>query len=262
MLAFATFNVYGQIYFLLQKIQKEELGNKKLVKKFEKVIKQSEAQQKEELKQKKKMETYLQEIEDRNVEDQKRNWISDGLASFSNVLRNSDKNVHELFDQIIAELCRYLEANQGVIYTIEEEDGARFIQLTAAYAYNRKKYLDQRLDIDEGLVGMCYLEKDYIYLKEIPEDYVRITSGLGEANPRRLLLIPVKSNDEVVAILEFASFNEFEPHMIDFLNQLGEIIAGSILSLKVQERTNTLLQEAQSNTEALRAQEEEMRQNM
>jgi len=136
------------------------------------------------------------------------------------------------------------------------------LQLRACYAYNRKKFITKEVALGEGLIGQAYLESNTIYLKEIPQQYMSITSGLGESNPRSLIVVPLKANERVEGVLELASFREFQPHEIEFLEKLGETLASSIVNLHTGEKTRMLLEVSQSQTEEMRAQEEEMRQNM
>ncbi len=114
----------------------------------------------------------------------------------------------------------------------------------------------------EGLVGQCYLEKDIIYLTEIPENYIRIKSGLGDANPRTIVITPIKRDNDLEGVMELASFNKLEAYEVDFLKEAGESIAVALNTAKVNDRTKILYEESQQQAEEMRAQEEEMRQNM
>ena len=114
----------------------------------------------------------------------------------------------------------------------------------------------------EGLVGQCFLEKDHIYLTDVPDDFVKIKSGLGDANPRSILITPMLVNDEIYGVFEIASFNKIEAYQIDFMMELGENIAMTLNNFKVNAKTKILLEETQEQSEQLRSQEEEMRQNM
>lgn len=194
-------------------------------------------------------------------EERKRNWVTSGLAKFADILR-SNNDVAELSDTIIANLVKYLGANQGGIFLVSEEGGQRSLQLTACYAYERKKYLEKVIYEGEGLVGQCLLEKDVIYLTEVPEEYVKITSGLGSANPSCIIVQPLSINEELVGVVEIASFKVLDKFELEFLAKLSENIASVISSVKVNERTVKLLEEAKMSHEALKSQEEELRQNL
>ncbi len=131
-----------------------------------------------------------------------------------------------------------------------------------ATLFERKKHLKRRVALGEGLVGQVVLEKSTVHLTNVPSDYINITSGLGEANPRSVLIIPLKLSETVVGVMEFAAFSQFEPFEIEFLEKLAESIAASVIAIQTNHQTKKLLEQAQENEENLRAQEEEMRQNM
>jgi methyl-accepting chemotaxis protein len=195
-------------------------------------------------------------------EDAKRNWASEGLAKFGEILR-SDQELNLLSESIISNLVKYTESNQGAFFIVKENNNKLpYLEMTACYAYNRKKYLDKIIEVGEGLIGQCYLEKDTIYLTAIPDDYVRITSGLGHANPSSIVIVPLLNNGNIEGVIELASFNEIKDYQIAFLQKVAESIASSLASVKINERTKELLAQAQQQAEELRSQEEEMRQNL
>ena len=111
-------------------------------------------------------------------------------------------------------------------------------------------------------MGQAYKEKDTIMLTEIPQNYHRIKSGLGDATPTTIIVVPMKYNDEIQAIIEMASFQELEQYQVDFLEKAGEYIASAIATAKNNEKTKIMLAQLQTQTEEMRAQEEELRQNM
>jgi hypothetical protein len=198
-----------------------------------------------------------------NEEEQKRTWANEGLTRFVEILRSNDDNISSLGDKIVSGLVQYTRSNQGGLYILNDEDSKnQFLELISLYAFNIKKFEQQKLRIGEGLVGQAYLEKETIYLKEIPEDYIRITSGLGASNPKNILVVPLKVDKEVYGLVELASFNEYQAHEISFVEKLGETLASTLASVKTNHRNRKLLDESRMATEAMRAQEEEMRQNM
>jgi len=195
-------------------------------------------------------------------QEKERNWATEGLAKFVEILRSNDDNLSSLSDKILSNLVKYLKANQGYLFILNENQSDKNLELTACYAYNKKKYVNKTIAIGEGLVGQCYLEKDTIYLTDVPESFVNIKSGLGESLPKNIIIVPLKMNEEVYGIVEMASFSKIEKYQIEFLEKLGESIASTIANTKVAERTQKLLTDAQVMAEQMRSQEEEMRQNM
>ncbi len=196
--------------------------------------------------------------------EQTRNWLNSGLATFSDTLRNKKSlALKELADDILLSLVKYIGANQGALFVLDGHDVAdQHLTMLACYAYNRKKFLDRRIEIGEGLVGQCVLEREAIYLKEIPKNYVKITSGLGEATPREVLISPLIINESVFGVIELATLTGFLPEHREFVSKLSENIAATIKNVKDSERTLELLNASQQQAEELRSQEEEMRQNI
>jgi PAS domain S-box-containing protein len=203
----------------------------------------------------------VKEVEKAREKDQMRNHVTAALSDFNALLRErSDEQ--ETFDRAIAFLIKTVKANQGALYLAEEENDQKFLQLKACYAYGRKKYLEQRINIGEGLVGQIYLEREKIMLTEVPEDYVRITSGLGEALPRCVIIIPMIYQEQVEGVLELAAFHVLDEYQIDLLEKAAASLASTVTDKYIHRKTEELLRISQEQAEMMSAQEEELRQNM
>jgi methyl-accepting chemotaxis protein len=205
-----------------------------------------------------------QKLRELNAEDEKRQWANEGLAKFVEILRSTtNQDLNLLGDSIISTLVKYTQSVQGGLYVLNDDDAQNpHLELISLYAYDRKKHRTRQIYPGQGLVGEAFLEKETTYLKEVPDDYVNITSGLGVANPRTLLIVPLKIDRDIYGVVELASFKEFAPHVIAFVEKLGETIASTLATVKNSQRTRRLLEESSIAAEAMKAQEEEMRQNM
>lgn len=194
------------------------------------------------------------------TEDEMRNWKNSGIAKFSEILRSQNEGTGALYDTLISNIVTYTGANQGALFVLDDED--THMILGSAYAWDKKKYVEGQVKKGQGLVGQAWIEGEYLLLKEVPEDYIKITSGLGKSNPNCILAMPLKFNEEVLGVIEIASFKMIEGHILDFISDISETIASAISINKINERTRNLLEQSQQNTEQVQAQEEEMRQNM
>ncbi|MBX2954564.1 MAG: GAF domain-containing protein [Cyclobacteriaceae bacterium] len=196
-------------------------------------------------------------------DDAKRNWATEGLAKFGEILRSNTNDLEKLADEIIVNLVKYLKANQGALYIMDDEGGDEpTMSMKACYAWDKKKFIDHKIHKGEGLAGQAWQEGDTVYLTEVPQNYIKISSGLGDANPTAILIVPLKVNEQIFGVVEIASFNTFADYEMEFVQKIAESIASTISSVKINARTQRLLEESQEMTEQMRAQEEEMRQNM
>ena len=202
------------------------------------------------------------ELERKN-EEQKQNWATQGLAMFGEILRQNNDNLNELSFSIVKNLVGYTNSNQGGLFVINDNDKLHImLDMTACYAYDRRRHLEKSIELNEGLVGRCFREGKTIFMDQVPPNYITISSGLGKERPRCLLIVPLKNNDETLGVLELATFNTYEKYQIEFIEKIAESIASTVSSVRISIRTTELLAKSQQQAEEMLAQEEEMRQNM
>ena len=202
----------------------------------------------------------------RQIEEQQRHWVNEGLAKFGAILRESVENLEELASNVTSSLTKYINSQQAGFFIVnekEEENDERNIEMIALFAYDRKKFPDKKLKWGEGLIGACIIEQKTIFIKETSDTFVNITSGLGKANPRAILIVPIKDSENVVhGAIELASFKVFEKYEISFVEQIAESIGLTIATIKTGLRTRSLLTESQKQAEMLAQQDETMRVNI
>jgi hypothetical protein len=193
-------------------------------------------------------------------EDKKRHWATQGINQFSELTRNY-VDLKLLADSCLKHIIQYLKANQGAIYIYEDNTSSPKLKLYACYAFNRKKYIQNELLVGEGLVGQTFIENETVYLEQIPEE-LTISSGLGLGRPKSLVILPLKTNNLSYGVLEIASFRTIKPYKIAFLEKIAEILALTIKNIQYASKNEKLLIASQLQGEELKAQEEELRQNI
>ncbi len=196
-------------------------------------------------------------------EEEERNWVTRGQAMFGEILQKFNDDTKSLSYEIISNLVKYLNANQGGLFVANTDNPKNvFLELTACYAFQKRRFIEKTIIVGEGLVGQSFKDADTIYITDVPSNYVDITSGLGGANPRSVLVIPLKLSDRVYGVMELASFEVFERYQIQFLEKLSENIASNLYAVKANEQTKKLLKESTDIAEQMQKQETQMRRNM
>ncbi|MBN2663036.1 MAG: PAS domain S-box protein [Bacteroidales bacterium] len=203
------------------------------------------------------------EEEFRKKEEQQRHWTNEGLANFGAILRENVDNLNKLSSEITSNLTKYLNSQQAGFFIINDNNGEKTFEMLSLFAFERKKFPDKKLNWGEGLIGASAIEQKTIFIKDTSNSFVDITSGLGKANPRSILIVPIKDNEGTVhGVLELASFKVFEKFEINFVEQVAESIGLTMATIKTSLRTQELLKESQKQAEMLAQQEETMRRNI
>jgi putative methionine-R-sulfoxide reductase with GAF domain len=209
------------------------------------------------------LKTARVEEENRQLENRRRSWIAEGQALISEVMRGTGEDLKIISHRIISTLIRYLDANQGGIFILNDDNPKdTHIELMASFAYNRSRFHQKRIELGDGIVGACFLEKKSIFMTKLPQDYMEIRSGLGTANPSSLLVVPLKMEDKVIGVIEIASFNVLQEHEMEFIEKVSESISSSLFTSKANRKTEQLLEMFRRQAEEKAAREEEIRKNL
>jgi len=188
------------------------------------------------------------------------NWLKSNLAEFTQMLQGQ-RNLKSVSRMILSNLAPLVGASQGVFYAMESIDNDPVLKLLSSYAYKERKNVANQFRLGEGLVGQSALEKQRILLTQVPNDYIRITSGLGEASLLNIIVLPILFETQVNAVIELASFGSFKELHLTFLEQLSEILGVFLNNIASQFQTQQLLEESVALTQELQTQQEELQQS-
>jgi HAMP domain-containing protein/signal transduction histidine kinase/CheY-like chemotaxis protein len=183
-------------------------------------------------------------------------WLKTNLARFSGIMQGQ-KTLESVSQLIMSELTP-LVAHHGVFFMAENVGNETVLKLLSSYGFRQRKHVGNRFHLGEGLVGQCALEKKSIVLTNVPGDYIQINSGLGEAPPLEIIVLPVLFEGEIMAVIELASFNRFSEIHRTFLDQLTESIGVVLNMISANMRTEELLKQSQSLTQELQSQSKEL----
>ena len=187
----------------------------------------------------------LRETTERNAEQ---DWLNSNLARFSGLMQGQ-RDLQTVSRLIMSELTPLVGAGYGAFFLTEEvEEEEPALQLISSYGYKTRKKASNRFKLGESLVGQAALEKQSILITEPPADYVKVASALGEATPKNIIVMPVLFEDQVMAVIELASFQPFGEVQRTFLDQLGETIGIVINTIQATMRTEELLRQSQGLT--------------
>jgi CheY-like chemotaxis protein len=194
-------------------------------------------------------------------------WIKTSTAEITSALPRA-KTQQEFSDALVSEICTRLGAGVGIFYALIDDSGDEsapnnngkpYLELIGSYGFRHRKHLETRCQIGEGLVGQCALEMKPIVLEPVPNDYIQIHSGLGEAAPRSIIVVPLALHNQLLGVLEFGSFKQFNETQQAMLDELLPVVSLSFDNLRRSLRTQLLLAHSQAQAAALRASEEELR---
>ena len=192
--------------------------------------------------------------------NEEQTWLKTNLADVSQRLQGQ-RNLANISNLLLSNLATIVDAQQGAFYGLNETTGQPQLKRLGSYARDQSRSLSESIQLGEGLVGQCALEKRTILLNEVPSDYFQINSALGSVCPRSLIVLPVMFEKQVVAVIELASLQPFTEAYLDFLNQVSDTIGVALNTIAADMRTQQLLEETQTLAEELQAQQDELQES-
>jgi HAMP domain-containing protein/CheY-like chemotaxis protein/signal transduction histidine kinase len=197
-------------------------------------------------------------LKDTTQKNTEQDWLKTNLARFTRMLQGQ-RDMKTVAQMVLSELAPLVDAQQGVFYVNASDNGEPVMRLLGGYAYNKRKNLANEFQAGEGLVGQCTLEKERILVTNVPTNYVQVKSGLGEAAPHNIVVLPVLFEGEVKAVIELSTFQTFSDTHLTFLDQLTESIGIVLNTIEANTRTEDLLLQSQSLAGELQSQQDELK---
>ena len=190
------------------------------------------------------------EEERRNTEEEEK-WISEGVMQISEVFKINNENVVLLAEEIISQLVNYTKAAQGAVFIYDEDLDSENLKLVAGYAYDRKRFLEDKVPLGSGLVGACAKEKHSIILKQVPEEYFKIGTAMGESSPKSIYLYPLLIENNLLGVIELASFDILGDKEIKYIEKVASNISISLSNAQNNLKTVRLLEQSRSQNEEI-----------
>ncbi|BDD05694.1 GAF domain-containing protein [Aureibacter tunicatorum] len=188
--------------------------------------------------------------------------LSQAIADFSEILRLKHNDLDMLANEALNFIIHFVNAAQGGLFVHRKDSENGYLELAAMYAYDKKKHLHMKIEEGDGLVGQVFRDKEGIYLTDLPEEYIQITSGLGNVNPSSLIVVPIMHNNTVQGVLELASFHVMGELERKFVDKAVEAMSSSIAMTLAYKETQRLLEQSENNKQRMEDQEVDLRQNL
>ena len=199
----------------------------------------------------------IRNLRDTTQKNTEQDWLKTNLAKFSRMLQGQ-RDLTNVGRMALSELCPVVSAQQAEFYVLDGSTDTPQLTLLASYASEGKGAIGKRIGVGEGLVGQCALDKQKILLDNLPPEYIRISSGLGSAPPRSVLVLPLIFEGQARGVLELASLGGFNPTHQAFLEQLTESIGIVLNTIEANMRTEGLLKQSQSLAQQLQTRQQEL----
>jgi PAS domain S-box-containing protein len=184
--------------------------------------------------------------------------LTEGLDKINQVLKLHHNDLKDLSVHVIHSLVDILKIEMGAVFLAIPDNGQLSLEMMVSYAYSEDRFHKRAFKLGESLVGACAAEKRTIYIKKVPDDYLKIISGLGLSSPQSLLLLPLVFEKKILGVIELGSLKEFDPNKIQFAERASETIANTLSMSQINIRTTALLEQTQMQTRELEERDKKM----
>ena len=250
------------VYALRYRMHREQNQKAQLEERVKESTRELEIAREKLDKQKEEIILQKQELKLRERDQEELLWFNQGISMFSEIISKNKEDLNVLSEQVIMKLIEYIEAQQGGIFLLNDDDENEIhLELVAHHAFNIEK-LHQRFLPGEGYVGTCFVEKEFIEIDDLPKGYSILRSGLGEEQMKHLVLAPLKVNELAVGVIEIASFRKIKGYKVAFIEKLCENLASTIATEKSNAKLKRLIEQTRKQAAELQEGEEELRQNL
>lgn len=211
------------------------------------------------------VEQHEDEIRRRNLTDREQKWHDQGMVKFADILSRNKENIHLLLNKVLSQLIDYLQAETGAIFLYEENENDpndAHLVMVESYGLNKEALSQKSFLRGEGIIGATFNDRTTNILTDIPDNYIKIDSSIGTLKPKNLMLVPIQQEDLLLGVIEVATLYEIEPYRIRFTEKLAESLTGYIYITQSSQKLKDLINRANIQSEEMKAQEEELRQNL
>jgi signal transduction histidine kinase/ActR/RegA family two-component response regulator len=204
----------------------------------------------------------IRNLDETMRQNTEQDWLKTNLERFTRMLQGQ-RDLATVSNMVLSELAPLVSAQHGVFYALTElgDGGSPVLQFQAGYGYKERRHLSNNFRLGEGLVGQCALEKEHILLTDVPSDYIKISSGLGESPPLNIIVLPILFEGSVRAVIELASFAPFSAAHVSLLDQLTESIGLVLNTVEATSVTEKLLEQSLSQAKELQSRQEQLAQS-
>ncbi|MEM1137249.1 MAG: GAF domain-containing protein [Bacteroidota bacterium] len=173
--------------------------------------------------------------------DKQESSLQESLHKFQSIKSSDFESEKEMYEKLLYFICNQVNASIGALYQTIEENKIKYQKFVTGYAFYVPESEVKKFEFGEGLVGQAAKSgKELIITDSIPEGYIKVSSGLGESDPKNLIIVPIKKDENVKGVLEIASFSKLDQDQINFLQSAAEILESSELAGKSEDKETTV----------------------